>query len=81
MKVESTPLKEKSFEPFSMTVTFESPEEACALWHRLNTPDKNIHVDHNKVSSPNVSPGILDLFIGLNQLMFKRGISKIDIDL
>ena len=37
MKVESTPEKEKAFEPFSVTFTFESEQEACNMWHRFNS--------------------------------------------
>lgn len=41
MKVElTTPEKEKAFEPFSVTFTFETEQEACNMWHRLNSRPK-----------------------------------------
>ncbi len=77
MKVELTPTpeKEKTFEPFSINVTFESPLEVCALYHRLNTPNSNIIAERNIVCS-NVAEGIWELYHILNDIMLKKGLKK-----
>ena len=77
MKVELTPTpeKEKAFEPFSINVTFESPLEVCALYHRLNTPNGNIMAEGNIVYS-NVAEGTWELYRILNNIMLEKGLKK-----
>ena len=79
MKVELTPTPptEKPFEPFSVTFTFETEQEACNMWHRLNaslSAFKNYSDDD--VSLKLNSEGDKEAFGGLNKIMFEKGLSK-----
>lgn len=42
MKVETKQPK-KEFQPIEMTITFESEEELCNMWHRLNIRAIDVH--------------------------------------
>lgn len=47
VKVKET---EKKFEPIKLTITIESEEELCNLWHRLNIASYSIENDEYYVS-------------------------------
>ena len=79
MKVELTPTpeKEKAFEPFSVTFTFETEQEACNMWHRLNAPEISFKdYRDDDVNLPLNADGISQAFNGLNKIMFEKGLSK-----
>ncbi len=74
MKVKLTPIpkKEKIFEPFSVTFTFETEQEACDMWHRLN----KIRLDN--INTKDVRLGFLgesESFDYFNRIMFDKGLS------
>jgi hypothetical protein len=80
MKVELTPTppQEKPFEPFSVTFTFETEQEACNMYHRLNAAEKHFKdYSSNSVKLPITFSIALSREWGeFNQIMFERGLSK-----
>lgn len=82
MKVELTPTpeKQKAFEPFSVTFTFETEQEACNMWHRFNAPEISFKdYKDDDVSLPLNGEGISKAFNGLNKIMFEKGLSKFEL--
>ena len=79
MKVELTPTQtqEKQFEPFSVTFTFETEQEACNMWHRLD------QTDLNSVRTEDVRLGFDDangysIWESFNKIMFEKGLSTLE---
>ena len=75
MKVELTPTppKEKQFEPFSVTFTFETEQEACNMYHRLNARPIGTS---DKVRFPINSEGEMEMFNAFNQIMIDKRLRK-----
>lgn len=79
MKVELTPPppQEKQFEPFSVTFTFETEQEACNMWHRMNANHGIfIRCSETKVKYLINGDGSDEAFRCLNRIMFEKGLSK-----
>jgi guanylate kinase len=78
MKVELTPIppKEKPFEPFSVTFTFETEQEACNMWHRLNQAHSNFRCSNDKVRHLINNDGSDEAFEIFNRIMFEKRLSS-----
>lgn len=78
MKVELTPTpeKEKAFEPFSVTFTFETEQEACCIAHLLNLPINYVESHESKfIKHSYTRDANLKAWSAFNKIMFEKGLS------
>ena len=76
MKVELTPTqpKEKQFEPFSVTFTFETEQEACDMWHRINS--KPVVCESPTIKHPYRGENLLTIHCDFSKIMQHKGLKK-----
>ena len=76
MKVE-VKTEEKKFEPIELTITIESEEELCSLWHRMNALNSEINPIRAKdVLKHKCENELNDLFKVLDKLAKQRNLYK-----
>jgi len=79
MKVEVK--EQETFQPITLTITIESEEELCNLWHRVCAQSDLFNVSTDEYVSKNslkhnASPGLMELWEELDELVVKHNLKN-----